>query len=111
MDTCICVYNVGLRSLTHYTIYTHAVGAGSPRIAGEQYVYELSENGKVCLYVSFKMSFKIYYERDYVDDDDDDDEVSVRVLMRDEKEGRKKRARSNKQQDEATRYTQGSQFS
>ena len=33
------------------------------------------------------------------------------VLMRDEKEGRKKQARSNKQQGKATQHTQGSHFS
>ena len=32
-------------------------------------------------------------------------------LMRDEKEGRKKQARSNKQQGKATQHTQGSRFS
>ena len=32
----------------------------------------------------------------------------VHVLMRDEKEGRKKQARSNKQQGKATQHTQGS---
>ena len=37
--------------------------------------------------------------------------VSVHVLMRDEKEGRKKQARSNKQQGKATQHTQGSHFS
>ena len=36
---------------------------------------------------------------------------SIHVLMRDEKEGRKKEARSNKQQDKATQHTQGSHFS
>ena len=35
----------------------------------------------------------------------------VHVLMRDEKEGRKKQARSYKQQGKATQHTQGSQFS
>ena len=35
----------------------------------------------------------------------------VHVLMRDEKEGRKKQARSNKQQGKATQHTQGSHFS
>ena len=34
----------------------------------------------------------------------------VHVLMRDEKEGRKKQARSNKQQGKATQHTQGSHF-
>ena len=34
--------------------------------------------------------------------------VTVHVLMRDEKEGRKKQARSNKQQGKATQHTQGS---
>ena len=34
--------------------------------------------------------------------------VSVHVLMRDEKEGRKKQARLNKQQGKATQHTQGS---
>ena len=33
------------------------------------------------------------------------------VLMRDEKEGRKKQAKSNKQQGKATQHTQGSHFS
>ena len=33
--------------------------------------------------------------------------VHVHVLMRDEKEGRKKQARSNKQQGKATQHTQG----
>ena len=33
----------------------------------------------------------------------------IHVLMRDEKEGRKKQARSNKQQGKATQHTQGSQ--
>ena len=37
--------------------------------------------------------------------------VHVHVLMRDEKEGRKKQARSNKQQGKATQHTQGSHFS
>ena len=37
--------------------------------------------------------------------------VSVHVLMRDEKEGRKKQARSNKQQGKAIQHTQGSHFS
>ena len=32
------------------------------------------------------------------------------MLMRDEKEGRKKPARSNKQQSKATQHTQGSHF-
>ena len=73
-------------------------------------MYKLNKtsNGAVCLYVSFKMSFKIYYEREYVDDDD---EVSVHVLMRDEKEGRKKQARSNNKTRQLTRYAQGSHFS
>ena len=35
----------------------------------------------------------------------------VHVLMRDEKEERKKQARSNKQQGKATQHTQGSHFS
>ena len=35
----------------------------------------------------------------------------IHVLMRDEKEGRKKQARSNKQQGKATQHTQGSHFS
>ena len=35
----------------------------------------------------------------------------VHVLMGDEKEGRKKQARSNKQQGKATQHTQGSHFS
>ena len=35
----------------------------------------------------------------------------VHVLMRDEKEGRKKQARSNKKQGKATQHTQGSHFS
>ena len=35
----------------------------------------------------------------------------VHVLMIDEKEGRKKQARSNKQQGKATQHTQGSNFS
>ena len=35
----------------------------------------------------------------------------VHVLMRDEKEGRKKQARLNKQQGKATQHTQGSHFS
>ena len=34
--------------------------------------------------------------------------IHVHVLMRDEKEGRKKQARSNKQQGKATQHTQGS---
>ena len=34
----------------------------------------------------------------------------VHVLMRDEKEGRKKQGRSNKQQGKATQHTQGSHF-
>ena len=34
----------------------------------------------------------------------------MHVLMRDEKEGRKKQARSNKQQGKATQHTQGSYF-
>ena len=33
------------------------------------------------------------------------------ILMRDEKEGRKKQARSNKRQGKATQHTQGSHFS
>ena len=37
--------------------------------------------------------------------------VYIHVLMRDEKEGRKKQARSNKQQGKATQHTQGSHFS
>ena len=37
--------------------------------------------------------------------------LCVHVLMRDEKEGRKKQARSNKQQGKATQHTQGSRFS
>ena len=37
--------------------------------------------------------------------------IHVHVLMRDEKEGRKKQARSNKQQGNATQHTQGSHFS
>ena len=37
--------------------------------------------------------------------------LSLIVLMRDEKEGRKWQARSNKQQGKATQYTQGSHFS
>ena len=37
--------------------------------------------------------------------------TQVHVLMRDEKEGRKKQAKSNKQQRNATQHTQGSQFS
>ena len=37
--------------------------------------------------------------------------VHVCVLMRDEKEGRKKQARSTKQQGKATQHTQGSHFS
>ena len=37
--------------------------------------------------------------------------VHVHVLMRDEKDGRKKQARSNKQQDKATQHTQGSHLS
>ena len=39
------------------------------------------------------------------------EEQKVHVLMRDEKEGRKKQARSNKQQGKATQHTQGSHFS
>ena len=39
-----------------------------------------------------------------------DGDVHV-LLMRDEKEGRKKQARSNKQQGKATQHTQGSHFS
>ena len=35
----------------------------------------------------------------------------IHVLMRDEKEGRKKQARSNKQQGKAPQHTQGSHFS
>ena len=35
----------------------------------------------------------------------------VHVLVRDEKEGRSKQARSNKQQGKATQHTQGSHFS
>ena len=35
----------------------------------------------------------------------------VHVLMRDENKGRKKQARSNKQQSKATQHTQGSHFS
>ena len=35
----------------------------------------------------------------------------MHVLMRDEKEGRKKQARSNKQQGKATQHIQGSHFS
>ena len=38
-------------------------------------------------------------------------EVLIHVSMRDEKEGRKKQARSNKQQGKATQHTQGSHFS
>ena len=38
-------------------------------------------------------------------------EIIVHVLMRDEKEGRKKQARSNKQLGKATQHTQGSHFS
>ena len=34
----------------------------------------------------------------------------IHVLMRDEKEGRKQQARSNKQQGKATQHTQGSHF-
>ena len=37
--------------------------------------------------------------------------LEVHVLVRDEKEGRKKQARSNKQQGKATQHTQGSHFS
>ena len=37
--------------------------------------------------------------------------VHVCVLMRDEKEGRKKQTRSTKQQGKATQHTQGSHFS
>ena len=37
--------------------------------------------------------------------------INVHVLMRDEKKGRKKQARSNKQQGKATQHTQGSHFS
>ena len=35
----------------------------------------------------------------------------IHALMRDEKKGRKKKARSNKQQGKATQHTQGSDFS
>ena len=35
----------------------------------------------------------------------------IHVLMRDEKEGRKKQARSNKQQGKVTQHTQGNHFS
>ena len=35
----------------------------------------------------------------------------IYMLMRDEKDGRKKQARSNKQQGKATQHTQGSHFS
>ena len=38
-------------------------------------------------------------------------DIHVHVLMRDEKEGRKKQGRSNKQQGKATQHTQGSHFS
>ena len=38
-------------------------------------------------------------------------ELPIHVLMRDEKEGRKKQARSNKQQGKATQHTKGSHFS
>ena len=38
-------------------------------------------------------------------------ELYIHGLMRDEKEGRKKQARSNKQQGKATQHTQGSHFS
>ena len=37
--------------------------------------------------------------------------IYMTVLMRDEKEGRQKQARSNKQQGKATQHTQGSHFS
>ena len=37
--------------------------------------------------------------------------VDIHVLMRDEKEGRKKQARSNKQQGKATQHTQDSHSS
>ena len=37
--------------------------------------------------------------------------VHAHVVMRDEKEGRKKQARSNKQQGKATQHTPGSHFS
>ena len=37
--------------------------------------------------------------------------IHIHVLMRDEKEGRKKQARSNKQQGKVTQHTQGSHFS
>ena len=37
--------------------------------------------------------------------------IHIHILMRVEKEGRKKQARSNKQQGKATQYTQGSHFS
>ena len=37
--------------------------------------------------------------------------IIIHVLMRDEKEGRKKQARSNKQQGKATQHTQGNHFS
>ena len=37
--------------------------------------------------------------------------IQMYVLMRDEKEGRNKQARSNKQQGKATQHTQGSHFS
>ena len=37
--------------------------------------------------------------------------VQAHILKRDEKEGRKKQARSNKQQGKVTQHTQGSYFS
>ena len=37
--------------------------------------------------------------------------IIIHVLMRDEKGGRKKQARSDKQQGKATQHTQGSHFS
>ena len=57
------------------------------------------------MYVAYQWLFPVCINTQYEKD------VYVHVLMRDEKEERKKQARSNKQQGKATQHAQGSHFS
>ena len=80
------------------------------RCAGEQGV-----NGSIPRPLSPDDHDEILYDRFHTPDkqvqrewekDNENEHVNIHALMRDEKEGKKKQARSNKQQGKATQHTQ-----
>ena len=87
--TCVHTYTTQCIHACVHTVHTYITHVLSPK-----------SHSCTVLYMEIYMHSTLAFKK-----------VDVHVVMRDKKEGRKKQARSNKQQGKATQHTQGSHFS